>query len=56
MRLTDLFENLRKVDGKWAIVSKHDPKKVLQYYRGHGKPSKEWIQKVERRIQYFKHH
>lgn len=50
-----LDEMLRKVDGKWALVSKKDPSKVLQYYKGDGKPSDEWVAKVERRIQYFKH-
>lgn len=48
-------ETLKKVHGKWALVSKSDPNKVLQYYRGPAghKPSKEWEQKVERRIRAF---
>ncbi len=50
-----ISEVLKKVDGKWALVSKKDSSKVLQYYDGEGKPSQEWVNKVERRIQYFKH-
>ena len=46
-------ETLKKVKGKWALVSKHDPNKVLQYYHGSGHPSKEWISKVERRVHSF---
>lgn len=46
-------EMLRKVDGRWALVSKHDPKKVLQYYHGNGHPSEEWVKKVERRVHSF---
>ena len=45
---------LKKVDGKWAIVSK-STEKVLVYYKGEGKPSEEWIKKQERRIQFYKH-
>lgn len=43
---------LRKVHGRWALVSKSDPSKVLQYYRGphDQKPSDEWVSKVERRV------
>lgn len=48
-------EVLKQVDGKWALVSKKDPSKVLQYYKGSGKPSQEWVDEVEQRIQYFKH-
>lgn len=52
----DIGETLRKVNGKWALVSKSNPSKVLQYYRGsEERPSKAWVDKVERRIQYFKH-
>ena len=51
----NLDETLKKVNGKWAVVSKSDPSRVLQYYKGEGKPSHEWFKKVERRIQYFKH-
>ena len=52
---TYISEVLKQVDGKWALVSKKDPKKVLQYYKGDGKPSREWVDSVERRVQYFKH-
>ena len=48
-----LNETLTKVNGRWALVSKTNPDKVLQYYRGHGKPSKEWVSKVERRVHSF---
>jgi len=52
----NIDEMLRKVHGKWALVSKSNPSKVLQYYRGGSeRPSKEWVDQVERRIQYFKH-
>jgi hypothetical protein len=45
---------LKQTGGKWALVS---PKtqRPLAYYRGEGKPSKEWVQKQEARVQYFKH-
>jgi hypothetical protein len=50
-----VMEKLKKVSGKWALVSKKDPDKVLQYYRGPGdkKPSPEWEKKVERRVHAF---
>ena len=49
-----LYEYLKKVHGKWALVSKSNPKKVLQYYRGGDeKPSDEWVNKVERRVHSF---
>jgi 5'-nucleotidase len=48
-----LEETLKKVKGKWALVSRKNPKKVLQYYKGSGHPSKEWVSKVERRIHSF---
>ena len=56
----NLDEVLRKVKNpegemQWALVSKDDPSKVLQYYDGEGKPSDDWVKKVERRVQYFKH-
>lgn len=50
-----LDEMLKMVDGKWALVSKKDPSRVLQYYKGEGKPSDEWVSGVERRVQFFKH-
>lgn len=45
-------EVLKQVNGKWALVSKSNPKKVLQYYDGPSgkRPSKSWVDKVERRI------
>lgn len=49
-----ICEVLRKVDGRWALVSKKDQDKVLQYYKGTGKPSQEWVDSVEKRVQYFK--
>jgi 5'(3')-deoxyribonucleotidase len=48
-----LEEMLKKVKGKWALVSRHDPRKVLQYYHGSGHPSKDWVSKVERRVHSF---
>lgn len=45
---------LKQVDGKWAVVSK-ETGKPLVYYKGEGKPSKEWFEKQEKRIQFFKH-
>jgi len=44
---------LKKVDGKWAIVSKKS-NKPLAYYKGDGKPDEEWVKEQEKRIQYFK--
>lgn len=53
---TQVGEMLRKVKGRWALVSKSNPSKVLQYYQGGDqRPSQEWVDRVERRIQYFKH-
>lgn len=45
---------LRKVNGKWALVSKRTLR-PLAYYNGEGKPSDEWVSKQERRVQAFKH-
>jgi len=45
-------ETLKKVKGKWALVSKTTGK-PLQYYHGSGHPSKEWVNKVERRVHSF---
>jgi len=50
-----LNEKIKKVHGKWALVSKSNPDKVLQYYHGKDHPSKEWEEKVERRIHAFSH-
>jgi hypothetical protein len=57
VELDEMLKQVKTPEGKtkWAVVSKSDPSKVLQYYQGEGKPSKEWFDKVERRIQYFKH-
>lgn len=49
----ELDETLKRVKGKWALVSRKNPKKVLQYYHGSGHPSKEWVNKVERRVHSF---
>lgn len=57
MKLEDIVilgEELRRVDGKWALVSKKTGK-PLRYYKGEGKPSQEWVDQQEREIQYFKH-
>ena len=45
---------LKKIDGKWALVSKKT-NKPLVYYKGIGKPDDEWVKKHEKRIQFFKH-
>lgn len=50
-----LHEMLKKVDSRWAFVSRKTGR-VLAYYKGDGKPSDEWVAKQERRVQYFKHH
>jgi len=49
----NLEETLKKVKGKWALVSRKNLKKVLQYYHGDGHPSKDWVSKVERRVHSF---
>ena len=49
----NLEETLKKVKGEWALVSRKNPKKVLQYYHGSGHPSKDWVNKVERRVHSF---
>ena len=49
-----MAEVLKQVGGKWAIVSKSKGT-PLAYYKGEGKPDKEWLDKQEQRIQYFKH-
>jgi len=48
-----IVETLKRVKGRWALVSKSNPKKVLQYYHGSGHPSKKWVKKVERRVHSF---
>ena len=45
---------LKKIDGKWALVSKKT-NKPLVYYKGVGKPDDEWVKEHEKRIQFFKH-
>ena len=51
-----LIQKVNKNTGnkEWALVSKKDHDKVLQWY-GQKKPSKERIEKTEKRVQYFKH-
>ena len=51
---TRIDERLARVKGLWALVSRKTGH-PLQYYHGSGRPSKAWVDKVERRIQYFKH-
>ena len=47
-------ETLKRVNGRWALVSKSNPKKVLQYYHGGDqRPSAEWVNSVERRVHSF---
>lgn len=56
MKLSDIIflgEELREVDGKWALVSK-DTGKPLRYYKGEGKPPQSWVDKQEAQINYFK--
>lgn len=47
-------ERVARVGGRWALVSRKTGR-PLQYYHGKDRPSPEWVKKVERRIQYFKH-
>lgn len=49
-----IHETLKKVDGKWALVSKSTGR-PLAYYKGEGKPPADWVARQEKRIQYFKH-
>lgn len=46
---------LKKIDGKWALVSTSNPDKILKWF-GTKKPTDEEVAKEERRVQYFKHH
>jgi hypothetical protein len=50
----NLLEYLRKIHKRWAIVSKREGRPLV-YFKGDGKPSKDWVEKQERRINYFKH-
>lgn len=45
---------LKQKDGKWVLVSKKT-QRPLAYYKGEGKPSQEWVNKQERRINAFKY-
>jgi len=49
----NLLEYLRKIHKRWAIVSKKEGRPLV-YFKGDGKPSKDWVEKQERRINYFK--
>jgi hypothetical protein len=51
-QLEVLGEHVEKVNGKWALVSKHTGR-VLRYYHGEGRPSKEWVSKMEQQIHSF---
>jgi hypothetical protein len=44
-----LFEYLRKIHKRWAIVSKREGRPLV-YFKGEGKPSIEWVERQERRI------
>ena len=46
-----ITEVVKKIDGRWALVSKKSGR-VLKYWDA--KPSQAQIDKEERRIQYFK--
>jgi DNA-binding Lrp family transcriptional regulator len=46
---------IKKVHGQWALVGSHPPHRPLAYWHGQGRPSKAWVEKEERRVQYFKH-
>lgn len=56
LRVAILTQKVNKKSGKkeWCLVSKKDRSKVLEWY-GTKKPSKERIEKTERRVQFFKH-
>jgi hypothetical protein len=47
-------ENMvRKVNGRWAFVSRHTGR-PLAYWTGRGKPPQSWVNKQERRVQFYK--
>jgi hypothetical protein len=50
----NLLEYLRKIHKRWAIVSKKEGRPLV-YFKGDGRPSKEWVEKQERRINHLKH-
>ncbi len=56
-QINEVLKQVTDPDGKkkWALVSKKNPDKVLRYYDGEGKPSQDWVNKVERRVKYFEH-
>lgn len=45
----NLLEFLRKIRKRWAIVSKRGDRPLV-YFDGEGKPSKDWVERQERRI------
>lgn len=54
-RTEDLFEIVKQVNGKFALVSKHTGRPLVYYHGPKGeRPSKEWVSKQERRIHAFK--
>jgi hypothetical protein len=53
VQAANLLEYLRKIHKRWAIVSKREGRPLV-YFKGDGKPSKDWVEKQERRINYFK--
>lgn len=54
-RVATLVQKANKETGRceWALVSKSNPNKVLEWY-GTSKPSMEQVAKTERRVQFFK--
>ena len=50
---SNLLEYLRKIHKRWAIVSKREGRPLV-YFKGDGRPSKEWVEKQERRINHLK--
>ena len=54
LKAEGINEELKQVDGKWALVSKKSGR-PLRYYKGEGKPSDEWVKSQEKSVQYYKH-
>jgi len=56
LRVAILVQKYRKDKDRkeWALVSKKDRSKILEWY-GTSKPSKDRVNKTERRVQMFKH-
>ncbi len=52
--VAETLKQIKNPDGKlkWALVSKTNGR-PLQYFDGSDKPSKEWVNKVERRVHSF---